>query len=67
MQDLIYVYAVSVGDINPKKAITILEKSYEKNNGNIQIISGLIYYHKHIGEVKKSEVYEKKLKELQNF
>ncbi len=62
-----YVYAVSVGEKEPKKAIEILEKAYKKHNGDIQIVSGLIYYYKQIRDTKNSEVYEKKLKALQNF
>ena len=62
-----YVYAVSIGEKEPKKAIEILEKAYKKHNGNMQIVSGLVYYYKLIGESKNAEVYEKKLKALQNF
>jgi len=62
-----YVYAVLVGEKNPKEAISILEKVYPKHTGDIQIVSGLVYYYKQIGDSSKSEVYEKKLKALQNF
>jgi Tfp pilus assembly protein PilF len=62
-----YVYAVSIGESDPKKAIEILEKAYVKHDGDLQIISGLAYYYKQIGNMQKSEVYEKKLKTLQNF
>jgi len=62
-----YVYAISVGKTDPKKAIEILEKAYAKHNGNLQIVSGLAYYYKQTGDTKKSEMYEKKLKDLQNF
>jgi len=62
-----YVYAISLGKTDPKKAIEVLEKAYEKHNGNLQIVSGLAYYYKQIGDTKNSEMYEKKLKALQNF
>ncbi|MEA3433518.1 MAG: hypothetical protein U9R13_02960, partial [Campylobacterota bacterium] len=62
-----YVYAISVGKTEPKKAIEILEKAYIKHNGDLQIVSGLAYYYKQTGNSEKSEVYEKKLKALQNF
>jgi spore coat polysaccharide biosynthesis predicted glycosyltransferase SpsG len=62
-----YVYAISLGKTDPKKAIEILEKAYAKHNGNLQIVSGLAYYYKQTGDAKKSELYEKKLKDLQNF
>jgi Tfp pilus assembly protein PilF len=62
-----YVYAVSIGESDPKKAIEILEKAYVKHDGDLQIISGLAYYYKQIGNMQKSEVYEKKLRTLQNF
>jgi Tfp pilus assembly protein PilF len=62
-----YVYAVSIGEENPKEAIRILEKIYHKHTGDIQIVSGLVYYTKAIGDTAKSEIYEKKLKALQNF
>jgi len=63
----VYVYAISLGEKNPKKAIEVLEKAYKKFNGNLQIISALVYYYKQIGDLDKSQLYEKKLKELQNF
>ena len=62
-----YVYAISLGEKNPKKAIDILEKAYKTHNGNLQIVSGLAYYYKQTGELDKSKVYEEKLKAMQNF
>ena len=62
-----YVYAVSIGEKNPKKAIEILEDAYTRHTGDMQIVSGLVYYTKQVGETAKSEMYEKKLKALQNF
>ena len=63
----VYVYAISLGEKDPKKAIEILEKAYKTHNGDLQIISGLVYYYKQTGNTEKSEMYEKKLKALQNF
>jgi len=62
-----YVYAVAIGEENPKEAIKILEDVYAKHTGNLQVVSGLAYYYKMIGDIQQSEVYEKKLKALQNF
>jgi Tfp pilus assembly protein PilF len=62
-----YVYAISLGEKDPKKAIEILEKAYKMHNGDLQIISGLAYYYKQTGNTEKSEMYDKKLKDLQNF
>ena len=62
-----YVYAISLGEKDPKKAIEILEEAYPKHTGDLQIVSGLVYYYKQIGDTEKSELYEKKLKDLQNF
>jgi len=62
-----YVYAISLGKTDPKKAIKILEEAYLKHNGDLQIVSGLAYYYKQTGELEKSKVYEEKLKALQNF
>lgn len=62
-----YVYAVSVGEDDPKRAIEILEAVYPKHTGDIQIISGLVYYYNMIGNTQKSQMYEKKVKALQNF
>ncbi len=62
-----YVYAVSIGEENPKEAIKILEDVYAKHTGNFQVVSGLAYYYKMIGDTQKSEVYEKKVKAIQNF
>jgi hypothetical protein len=38
-----------------------------KQGLTIQIVSGLVYYYKQIGNTEKSTEYEKKLKALQNF
>jgi Tfp pilus assembly protein PilF len=62
-----YVYAVSIGEENPKEAIKVLENIYPKHTGDMQIVSGLVYYTKIIGDTAKSEMYEKKLNALQNF
>ena len=62
-----YVYAISLGKTDPKKAIKILEEAYKKHNGDMQIVSGLGYYYKQTGNMEKSKVYEEKLKALQNF
>jgi tetratricopeptide (TPR) repeat protein len=61
---LAYVYAVAVGKEDPKKAIDILEKAYLTHNGSLEVISGLVYYYKQMGNSKKSEEYNVKLKEL---
>ena len=62
-----YVYAVSIGEENPKEAIKVLEEVYPKHTGDMQIVSGLVYYTKKVGDKAKSEMYEKKFNELQNF
>ena len=62
-----YVYAVSVGEKDPKKSIQILEKAYVMHQGDLGIISALAYYYKATGETEKSAVYENKVKALQNF
>ena len=62
-----YVYAISLGKKEPKRAIEILEEAYIKHNGDLQIVSGLVYYYKQIGNLKMSKEYEKKLRSLQNF
>jgi len=61
-----YVYAVSIGNTNPKKAIEILEKSYNNNQGNMELISGLIYYYQQVGDLEKSNYYDLKMKALQH-
>ncbi len=62
-----YVYAVSIGEENPKEAIRVLEEAYPLHTGSLDIVSGLMYYTKQVGDTTKSEMYEKKLKALQNF
>lgn len=62
-----YVYAVSIGENNPKEAIAVLEVVYPKETGNIQVVSGLLYYYKQIAALEKSASFEKKLKALENF
>ncbi len=62
-----YVYAVSIAEKNPQEAISVLEDAYLKHTGDIQIVSGLMYYTKQVGDTIKSKMYEEKLKALQNF
>jgi len=62
-----YVYAISLGEKDPERAIKVLEKAYKRFNANLQIVSGLTYYYKQIGDLEKSKMYEEKLKALQNF
>lgn len=62
-----YVYAVSIGEENPKEAIKVLEEVYPKHTGDMQIVSGLVYYTEIVGDTAKREMYEKKLNALQNF
>ncbi len=62
-----YVYAVAIGGTNPKEAIKLLERSYKQHTGNLQLVSGLVYYYKQVNNLTKSLEYEKKLKELQSF
>ena len=62
-----YVYAIAIGKKDPKEAIKILEEVYLKHTGDLQVVSGLAYYYKLIGDTQKSKMYEKKLKDLQNF
>ncbi len=62
-----YVYAVSLGEKDPKVSITILEKAYQKNSGNIEIVSGLVYYSQQVNDQIKRAKYENILKTLQNF
>ena len=64
---LSYVYAVSIGEKDPKKAIKVLEEAYEKYTGDLQIVSGLAYYYKMIGDTEKSKIYEEKFNKLQSF
>ena len=59
--------AINIGEENPKEAIKVLEESYSKHSGDMQIVSGLVYYTKQVGDTAKSEMYEKKLNALQNF
>lgn len=64
---LSYVYAIATAEKNVQDAIDILEKAYNKHKGNLQIVSGLAYYYKQIGNTEKNAMHEKKLKALQNF
>ncbi|MBL0708772.1 MAG: hypothetical protein JJW00_06995 [Sulfurimonas sp.] len=61
-----YVYAISLGGQDPKKAIAILEDAYTTHKADISIVSGLVYYYKQIGDIKRTVKYEKKLKKLED-
>jgi len=62
-----YVYAIALSEKSPQKAISVLEKAYAGHSGDPQIVSALAYYYKQIGNSEKAEIYEEKLKVLQNF
>jgi tetratricopeptide (TPR) repeat protein len=64
---LSYVYAVAIGEKAPEDAIKVLEEAYIKHTGDLQIVSGLAYYYKMIGNDVKSKQYEEKFIKLQNF
>jgi len=59
-----YVYAVALGEKNPKMAIHVLESVYPKHTGDLQIVSGLVYYYKIVGDSEKSNFFEQKAKRL---
>ncbi|HIQ27686.1 MAG TPA: hypothetical protein EYH42_04220, partial [Sulfurovum sp.] len=62
-----YVYAVALSETNTKEAVEVLEAIYPKHTGNVQVVSGLVYYYQQIGESEKSAEFKKKLKALQHF
>jgi len=59
-----YVYAVAVADNNTTKTIQILEKAYQKEPDNEEVLQGLIYYTEHIGDFNRTKEYEKKFNNL---
>jgi len=61
----VYVYAVALGEKDPRAAIEVLLSVYPKHTGNLQIVSALAYYYRMVGEVEKSADFEQKAKTLQ--
>ena len=59
--------AINIEEENPIVVIKALEESYSKHSGDMQIVSGLVYYTIQVGDTATSEMYEKKLNALQNF
>ncbi|WP_457607360.1 multiheme c-type cytochrome [Nitratifractor sp.] len=62
-----YVYAVAIGEKDPQKAISILERVYARHTGNPQLLSALAYYSRILGDSENASFYGKKMKDLQNF
>jgi tetratricopeptide (TPR) repeat protein len=62
-----YVYAVAVGEKDPRKAIDILKKSLHYHSGDIQALYGLVFYYNQSGETKEGEKYQEKVDKLANF
>jgi tetratricopeptide (TPR) repeat protein len=57
-----YVYAVALGEKDPRKAIEVLEAIYPRHTGDQSIIGALVYYYRQVGDLAKSQAYEKRLK-----
>lgn len=62
-----YVYAVALAEKDISGAIAVLEASLKKHTGNIQMLYGLAYYSKQIGQVKQAEYDQAKADRLSRF
>ena len=56
-----YVYAVATAKNDMKKAIVILERALQNNQGDLQTLNALVYYTKTLGMQKKSDAYQRQM------
>ena len=56
-----YVYAVAVGEKQPKKAIKLLTETLKQHSGNIQVLMALASYHQQLGNKSADFKYRHKI------
>ena len=57
-----YAYAVVLVEGSTKDEVEVLEAIYPKHTGNMQVVSGLVYYYQQIVESEKSAEFKKNSK-----
>jgi tetratricopeptide (TPR) repeat protein len=62
-----YVYAVAIGDTNPKAAIEVLKNSLKHHSGDIQTLFALSHYSTQLGSIQEAKMYQEKAEKLVNF
>lgn len=62
-----YVYAVAVGEKDPKKAIDILKKSLHYHSGDIQALYGVAFYCNQTGQTQEGQKYQERADKLAKF
>jgi tetratricopeptide (TPR) repeat protein len=62
-----YAYAVALAETDMPAAIKILEASYKKHTGDLQVLYALVFYVQKIGDENKLKLYHKEIKPLENF
>ncbi len=62
-----YVYAVALGEKNPKQAIAILEASLQRHSGHIETLSALASYYHQLGDEFNASQYQKKAQAVMQY
>ncbi len=62
-----YVYAVAVGEKQPRNAITILESSLIKHSGHLETLSALASYYHQLGDAFNANRYQQKMKKVMSY
>jgi len=62
-----YVYAVALGEKNPKQAIIILEASLLQHSGHIETLGALASYYHQLGDEFNASRYQKKAQAVMQY
>jgi len=62
-----YVYAVAVGEKQPKQAIAILEESLQKHSGHIETLGALASYYHQVGDDVNAKRYQQKAQAVMQY
>jgi len=62
-----YVYAVALGEKQPKQAIAVLESSLQRHSGHIETLSALASYYHQLGDEFNASRYQKKAQAVMQY
>ena len=62
-----YSYALALSETDIPAAIKVLETSYKRHTGDLEVLYALVFYTQKIGDEDKLKFYHKRTKALENF
>ena len=62
-----YVYAVALGEKQPKQAIAVLESSLQRHSGHIETLGALASYYHQLGDEFNASRYQKKAQAMMQY